>query len=246
MTKAWCDAEPISDWAPVCPSLTGLSPTSGLIAGGFNVSIRGGPFVNSTNLKVRFSKNELNATVSLLNTTFIDDSTLLIVMPQVDNTSAGEYKLALEINGILYIQQELSFTYFAPAAAIVIVNGDSGVPPGGIAGIVVGMAVIIAALIIALIIMKRRKVGFFAEFKLKEPDYPAVAYGQTMQPQWRVAKDNWEILAIKMLAKDNGFVFSVMNTTAPTEQYVLPSTFARFFSVAKFEFWLLGMLLRVV
>ena len=39
-----------------------------------------------------------------------------------------------------------------------------------------------------------------------------------LQPQWKAPKDGWEILAIKLMAKDHGFVLSIMTTTPPTEQ----------------------------
>jgi hypothetical protein len=230
MTKAWCDEEPISDWAPVCPGLSGISPSSGLNTGGYNVTIRGGPFVNSPFLLARFARNAVNATIMLLNASFVDDGTLLVVIPEIPEEDVGEFKMAFEINGTLYVQQELAFTYFAPLrnnGTTNIIN--TGIGSGAIAGIVVGMAAVIAALGIALIVMKRRKVGFFSEFKLKEPDYAAVAYGTTMQPLWRYPKDNWEILAIKLLAKDNGFVFSVMNTTAPTEQDAIARSLTHFY-----------------
>jgi hypothetical protein len=220
MTKAWCDEEPIKEWGPVCPSLTSLSPTTGLISGNFDLTITGGPFVDSPRLSVVLRFASTNIT---LNVTRTNENTLTVTLPPAPNNVEGEVKIAVLIDNVEYVPSTLSFTYLAPSSIV------AGVSSGAVAGIIVAAVVVVLALIAALLFMRSKKVGLFSEFKLTPPDYPLVAFGSMLQPQYKLPKDNYEILAIKLLAKDYNFVFSVMGFTAATEQDAVARALTHFY-----------------
>jgi neurofibromin 1 len=84
-------------------------------------------------------------------------------------------------------------------------------------------SLVILALIAALIVMKRRKIGFFNEFKLREPDFAVVAFGPLLEEQYKVPKDNYDLLVLK-LCKEPNFLQAVVGATAPTEEDSLART----------------------
>eukprot|EP01122_Echinamoeba_exundans_P015110 TRINITY_DN703_c0_g1_i2.p1 TRINITY_DN703_c0_g1~~TRINITY_DN703_c0_g1_i2.p1 ORF type:complete len:1930 (-),score=307.00 TRINITY_DN703_c0_g1_i2:3006-8795(-) len=211
MTKAWCDAEPITEFGQVCPTVTRVTPATSVIDQTTDATITGGPFVNSSLLVVKMEYTSKNRTINLA-TRWVSPSELVAtILPSVDSYE-GEVRLSVWMNETQYVPSDLAFIYLAPSAII------GGVQPAAIGGIVAAAVIVILILIGALIFMRSRKVGFFSQFRLKEPDYALVAFSTMLQPQWKAPKDNWEILAIKLLAKDHGFVFSIMATTPPTEQ----------------------------
>ena len=186
MTKAWCDAEPITEFGAQCPALTRLSRSSAPIAGAeSNVTIEGGPFVNSPLLvatmtcaskkKKKQPKNRetetnfvsdcffrsyagFNQTVQLA-TSWLSASQLTVIIPRSVEDRDGEVRIEVFMNGTAYTPSSLSFIYLAPASI------TNGVSPGTIGGIVAAAAAVIAVLVIALLIMRTRKVGFFSDFK---------------------------------------------------------------------------------
>jgi hypothetical protein len=210
MTKAWCDAEPIPEFGSQCPTLNRVSPATAVISGDVTVTITGGPFVNSTLL---YARMDYPSNISVeLPTTVVDSNTLSVLIPKSANDYEGEVKILVFINGTAYTGSELTFTYLALSSLA------GGIATSAIGGIIGAAVAVIVALIVVLLIMRSKKVGFFSQFRLKEPDYSLIAFGSMLQPQWKPPKDNWEILAIKLLAKDHGFVLTVMATTPPTDQ----------------------------
>jgi hypothetical protein len=219
MTSAWCSRERFTTWGSECPTIRGPRPAAVAVSGGETVTISGGKFVDSTEFSVLIGGTQV------ANATRVDEGTITFLsLPN----SAGSVSLAVLLNGTLYhdAADNLTLTFLEP-------NSIQGPPTAIIAGVVVPLAVIIAALVLALIIMKKRKVGFFAAFKLKEPDYNDVAFGVFLQPVYKFPKDNYDILAMKLLAKDPSFVFSVLATTAPTEQDAVAKSLTFFFEHRK-------------
>jgi hypothetical protein len=77
--------------------------------------------------------------------------------------------------------------------------------------------------------MKKRKIGFFNEFKLKEPDYILVAFGAALlEEQYKVPKDGWDML-IQKINKEPHFVDMLVLGTASTEEDQLARTFVYVF-----------------
>jgi hypothetical protein len=210
MTKAWCNAEPIPDFGPSCPSLSRVAPSSSVVTAEVDVTISGGPFVNSPELVVYLVYPNSNESFRL-NTTWQSSSQLSVRIPPSIGEREGEVRLQLFINGTQYTPSELSFFYVSLASL-------QGVSPGTIGGISAAAIAVIVALVVALIIMKTRRVGFWAQFRLVEPNYEQVAFGTMLIPQWKAPKDNWEILAIKLLSKNTGFALAIMQTTPATDQ----------------------------
>jgi hypothetical protein len=211
MTKAWCDQEPISEFGLVCPTFSRVTPATSVFDQTVDVTIAGGPFVNSSLLVVKMEYTSKNQTIALATRWISATELSATVLPSLESYE-GEVRLSVWMNDTQYVPSDLAFIYLAPSAII------GGVQPAAIGGIVAAAIIVILILIAALFFMRSKKVGFFSQFRLKEPDYAAVAFSTMLQPQWKQPKDNWEILAIKLLSKDHGFVLSVMATTPPTEQ----------------------------
>jgi hypothetical protein len=227
MTKAWCDSEPFTDWNQTCPALSAVSPATGLVSGGFDITISGGPFVNASDFSLVMN---FTADSRTLNATFVSDSQISVSIPQAgspgwETIPASEVKMQIYLGDTRYVPSILTFT-FVEQASIVVTN--TGVSPGAIGGIVAALAIVIGVLIAALVIMKRRKVGFFAEFRLKEPDYNVVAFGTMVQQQWRIPKDSYDLLALKLLAKDHIFILNFLQAIPPTEQEVIARSLTHF------------------
>jgi hypothetical protein len=147
----------------------------------------------------------------------------------INDTQYAEEPVSLDYVGACYGLRFLSIIIARSAThrmlsvyLILVVSSSVSAPVLG-STISIALAVIIA-LVVALIIMKTRKIGFFNEFKLKEPDYVIVAFGSAMlEEQYRAPKDGWDIL-IQKITKEPNFVDMLVLGTAATEEDQLART----------------------
>jgi hypothetical protein len=169
-TEAWCNTEPFTAWGTTCPRIRQLNPQLGSVGGGTAVSIRGQLFANVPGLIVRIESSPGGPFVDV-NATYVSDEEITFVTP-ASTTGASAVSVTVWLNGKPYVDIDDALTYNY------VVDGT---PPGVAAGISAAAAAVAAAAVGALIYMRKKKVGFFNEFKLREPNYAEIAFGNYLQ-----------------------------------------------------------------
>lgn len=140
--------------------------------------------------------------------TWVSDSSLTFTTPPL--SKVGTVNVTLLLNNVLYADTPVTFTLTEQPAQI-----TGNVALGAGLGAAFAFLAIVAAIIIAIIIARRRRAGMYLQ--VKEPDYQIVAFGDFLQPKFKMPKDNLDILAIKLLDKTHGLLRAIEGGTAATE-----------------------------
>jgi hypothetical protein len=136
------------------------------VSGSELFTISGGPFVQSNyTVLITSVVDPVGNPATMVPAVWLSEEEISFTSPA---RASGPHTLVVYLNGVPYTSDDLSFSYLELPAAV-------NVPVAASLSTIFGLLFI--AGIIALIIMRRRKVGFFNAFKLKEPDYAQVAFG---------------------------------------------------------------------
>jgi hypothetical protein len=212
-----------------------LEPQLGYVTGGETIKVTGTQFIPGIQIRLQVMEDTPTPRFTEINSTYVNAEEISFVLPPAIS-GVGVVNVFLYYNGREYLEDDLSFNYIAvPEPA----------PVGLIAGLSSAAAIVALGAAGALIFMKSRKVGLFYEFKLVEPDYALVAFGTLLTPQWRCPKDNYDILAQKLLSKDTSFLLSVIAITASTEQDPVARSLAFFYEWHKKCVYSLKLLVHV-
>jgi hypothetical protein len=173
---------------------------------------------------------------NIIKAQYVSVTQLSFIAPASALADPNTVEVYVYLNNTLYATDPLSLNYICshilsillvvsyPELLIIPTAADSGVGAAVLAPTISLAALVIIGLIVALIIMKTRKIGFFNEFKLKEPDYVLVAFGPALlEEQYKPPKDNWDIL-IQKINKEPNFVNMLVLGTASTEEDQLART----------------------
>jgi hypothetical protein len=204
-TELSCTATGLDFSKQDCPQFRSLTPQLGVNTGGDSITVLGDLFVNSTGWSVTFD-NTTSAPAA-----WVSSSSLTFVTPALVG-KIGQVNVTLKLNGVQYSDTPVLFTLSEPPTQVA---ASSNVALGAGLGAGLAVLVLIAAIVIAIIIARRRKSGMYIQ--VKEPDYQIVAFGDFLQPKFKMPKDNLDILAIKLLDKTHGLLLSIEGGTSPTE-----------------------------